>query len=198
MDSDIFLAVNRFADRTPWAHGFFTAFTTYGVVVFALLLVVVFLDGRRTADPHMVAASIWAGASALVAVGIGQIIGGAMGRSRPYNALSGVHLLVDRTTDFSFPSDHATAVGAVAVGLLFAHRRWGLVACVLAVLMGFSRVYVGAHYPTDVVGGLALGAVVAVAGRAMVVPALVRLADRVEQSRWRFLVVGGSRDLTAG
>lgn len=50
--------------------------------------------------------------------GIGQLIGGALDRARPYEAMTGVHLLVDKTTDFSFPCEQATAAGAVAVGLL--------------------------------------------------------------------------------
>ncbi len=47
--------------------------------------------------------------------GTGQLIGGAIDRARPYETLANVHLLVDKTKDFSFPSDHATAAGAVAV-----------------------------------------------------------------------------------
>jgi len=90
--------------------------------------------------------------------------------------MANVHVLVDKTTDFSFPSDHATAAGAVAVGLLFANRRWGIAACVLAVLMAFTRVYVGAHYPEDVLAGIALGGIVSTAGWFTVVPVLRRLA----------------------
>ena len=46
--------------------------------------------------------------------------------------MTNVHLLVDRTTDFSFPSDHATVAGAVAIVRLFANRRWGIIASVHA------------------------------------------------------------------
>ena len=100
----------------------------------------------------------------MAALGVGQIIGGAINRARPYETMTNVHVLVDKTTDFSFPSDHATVAGAVAVGLTFANRRWGIVASVVAVLMAFTRVYVGAHYPGDVLAGLSLGGLVATAG----------------------------------
>jgi undecaprenyl-diphosphatase len=100
-----------------------------------------------------------------------------------------VHVLIARTTDFSFPSDHATAVGAVAGGLWVASRRWGIVAAVLAVLMAFTRVYVGTHYVSDVVAGLALGAVVAVAGHVVMVPLFARAAARLSSGRLRPLVV---------
>lgn len=85
------------------------------------------------------------------------------GRARPYDVIGGIHVLVSRTTDFSFPSDHATMAGAVAGGLAFVDRRLGRVAVGLAVVMAFARVYVGVHYPGDVVAGLILGAAIATA-----------------------------------
>lgn len=51
--------------------------------------------------------------------------------------------------------------GAVAVGLLFVNRRLGVLATVLALLMAMTRVYVGAHFPADVLAGLVLGGLVA-------------------------------------
>jgi membrane-associated phospholipid phosphatase len=79
------------------------------------------------------------------------------------------HVPLARSTDFSFPSDHATATGAVGVGLVLAGIRYGssalgLITSCLAVLLAISRVYVGVHYPGDVLAGLALGATVAAAG----------------------------------
>jgi membrane-associated phospholipid phosphatase len=98
----------------------------------------------------------------LLALAINQPIGSAIGRVRPYDTIANMHLLVDKTKDFSFPSDHATIAGAVAAGLLLANRRLGLVAIIAAVAMAFARVYVGAHYPGDVAAGLGLGATVTV------------------------------------
>ena len=188
MDGSIFRWINRLADRTGWAHGIFKANASYGIVVFALLLLAAYIDGRHHDDLRAVAASVWAGAATLIALGIGQIIGNAVNRARPYETMNGVHLLVDRTTDFSFPSDHATAVGAVAAGLLIANRRWGLAASVFALVMAFTRVYVGAHYPGDVVAGLALGAVAAGGAGFVVVPLLTRLAARIDSSRLGIVV----------
>ena len=66
--------------------------------------------------------------------------------------------------DWSFPSNHATMAGALAVTTLLLSRRLGLVALPLAVLAAFSRVFVGVHYPHDVVAGVLLGALVAATG----------------------------------
>ena len=191
MDHRIFRWINRLADHTGWAHRVFTTYAKYGMVLFAALLVVAYLDGRRNDDLDGVAGSVWAGGAALVALEIGQLIGGPIDRARPYEAMTGVHVLVAKSTDFSFPSDHATAVGAVAVGLFLANRRWGTIAGVLAVIMACTRVYVGAHYPSDVVAGLALGGLVAAAGRFGVVPALRRVAAWLSRTRLRMLVASG-------
>lgn len=197
MDSSLYRWINRLADRTGCAHGLFKANAGYGITVFAVLLLVSYLDGRQHDGLTAVAGSVWAGAAALVALGIGQLIGGTVDRLRPYETMTNMHVLVDKTTDFSFPSDHATAAGAVAVGLLFANRRWGIVASVLAVLMAFTRVYVGAHYPGDVLAGLALGGIVAASGWFTVVSILSRFSRWLKGTSFRPLVTNAKRPVTA-
>ena len=188
MDSSLFEWINRLADRTTWAHGSMRFYADYGIVVFAVLLLVAFLRSRHRNDLGGIAGSLWAGAAALIALGIGQLIGNAVDRARPYETLAGVHVLIDRTTDFSFPSDHATTVGAVAVGLLLVERRLGLIAMVASVAMAFTRVYVGAHYPLDVLAGLVLGGTVAFTGARLLVPSLERILQRLASSRAGIIV----------
>lgn len=193
MDSSIFRWINRLADRTGWAHGLFKANAGYGIAAFAVLLLAAYIAGRQHADLTAVAASVWAAIAAMVALGIGQIIGSAVDRARPYDTLANAHILVDKTTDFSFPSDHATVAGAVAVGLLFANRRWGIIASVLAVLMAFTRIYVGAHYPGDVLAGLILGGIVAATGRFVIVPTLTNIAHWLSTTPLGPLVTSAAR-----
>jgi undecaprenyl-diphosphatase len=83
-------------------------------------------------------------------------------RTRPCIALEGVRLLVGCPNSPSFPSNHAVNASTLAtlVGL-YRPRLW-LPAAALAVLVGYSRIYVGAHYPLDVLAGGVLGVVVAV------------------------------------
>jgi len=60
----------------------------------------------------------------------------------------------------SFPSSHAANIGAVALLLALRYRRWAIPAALIALGVGYSRIYLGVHYPTDVLGGWALGAAV--------------------------------------
>lgn len=163
LDDRILFAVNDFARNTPWLHSAALAFTTYGVVLFAALLLWGLLRSRGRSDSTL-AASAWAGVAVLLAVAVNQPIGRAVHEGRPYLAHPHLLALAQRTSDFSFPSDHAVMAGAAAAGLLLVWRRLGLVTVALALLLAFSRVYVAAHYPWDVVAGLAFGAAVSVGG----------------------------------
>ena len=79
-------------------------------------------------------------------------------RARPYQALKGLLLLVEEATDYSFPSGHSGACFAVAsVMFLCLPRKVGVPAIGMAALIAFSRLYVGIHYPTDVLGGILIG-----------------------------------------
>ena len=188
MDGSWFRSINRFARHTAWAHGVMRWFATTGIALFAVLLVASFLVSRHRRDQRGVAGIISTGVSVLVALGLGQILGHLVGRLRPYHVMTGVQVLVHRTSDFSFPSDHATAVGAVAIGLWCIHRRLGTIACTAAVVMAVARVYVGAHYPGDVVAGLALGGVVAYAGHRLLTPLLARIVRPIAASKLGWLV----------
>ncbi|MEA3077018.1 MAG: hypothetical protein QOF60_1926 [Actinomycetota bacterium] len=163
VDAAWFRAINRLQARTAWAHPAARWYAKDGIVLFGVLLVVAWLWRRRDgeADVEGVAAVVGTGVAIFAALGLGQVIGHAVHRARPYAAMPYVHVLVARTHDFSFPSDHATAVGAVAVGLLLCAWPLGWVAAGLAALMAITRVYAGAHYPADVVAGLVLGGAVA-------------------------------------
>ena len=83
MDNSLLRWINRLANRTGWAHGFFTAYAKYGIVLFAVLLIVAYLDSRQHDDLSGVAVTVSAAGVVLVALGIGQLIGGAIDRARP-------------------------------------------------------------------------------------------------------------------
>uniref|UniRef100_UPI000B24E0A3 phosphatase PAP2 family protein n=1 Tax=Clostridium sp. NkU-1 TaxID=1095009 RepID=UPI000B24E0A3 len=83
-------------------------------------------------------------------------------RPRPCWIDDSIPLLIKNPGDYSFPSGHTLASFEGAVSIWLYNRKWGTPALVLAVLIGFSRMYLFVHFPTDVLGGLVLGTLIAV------------------------------------
>ncbi len=85
------------------------------------------------------------------------ILKNVIARPRPCWIRPEVELIVAAPKDYSFPSGH-TMTGFVAATILMHYdRRWGAVAYVVAALIGFSRLYLYVHFPSDVLGGAVLG-----------------------------------------
>ena len=80
-------------------------------------------------------------------------------RPRPCNFLTGVHIFWPCPRSFSFPSNHAANIFGAAFFLGYLYRPWSLPLLFMAALVGYSRVYVGEHYPFDVLAGAVLGAI---------------------------------------
>ena len=90
-------------------------------------------------------------------------------RVRPYDVVQDIRVITSLPGDYSFPSGHSAASFAAAWALFRTERRqWGVPALVLAALISLSRLYVGVHYPTDVLLGALIGVVVAQAAVAIV------------------------------
>lgn len=187
-----FRDVNRFAAHTSWLHTPMRLYASYGIVVFAVLLVAGWWIARRSGDLTRVALSLWAPVGVLVALAINQPIANAVAEPRPYAAFPHVLVLVSRHSDYSFPSDHAVMAGAVALALAQIHRTLGWVAVGLALLMAFARVYVGAHFPLDVVVGLGVGALISWAGFLMVRRPLTGLLTAASRTRLAILIDGAT------
>lgn len=187
-----FLDVNHLARATAWLHAPVRTYADFGVVLFAGLLLVSWWLARGEGDLRRVTAALWAPVGALLALGVNQFLAAAVSEPRPYTVLPHALVLVSRSGDPSFPSDHAVMAGAVAAGVWLAHRRLGVVAAVLAVLMAFARVYVGAHFPLDVLAGLVVGGVVAWTSYALLHRPLERLVGAAARTGpGRLLVATG-------
>ncbi len=191
MDWSLFHSINTFADHTAWAHGVMRSYAKYGVAIFAILLAIAALLSLRR-GPKELARSIWTAAAALIALGVNQPIAHAVDRARPYASHPSVHVLISKGTDPSFMSDHSLVAGAVAGGLCFVSRRLGIIAIVAAVFMAFARVYVGAHYPGDVLAGLAIGALVASIGMPLADHVLAPIMQRMLGTPLGRRFVGGA------
>ncbi len=183
-----FRDVNDFAKDTSWLHSVLADYARYGVFLFALLLVIGFLRARATGSLPRVAGSLWAALGMGIALAFAQLIAHAVDEPRPFEALPNVLLLIPHGADAGFPSDHSVMAGAIAAGLFLVWRALGWVTSLFALLLAFARVYVGVHYPQDVLAGLALGVVVVVLLGFLVRPLLVAIITAMARSPLRMMV----------
>jgi len=192
---DWFLAVNQFAQSTPVLHAPTRLYAEYGVTLFAAVLLVAWWWARRDQHPRTMAAALWAPAGALLALALNQPLVDLAHEPRPYTVLPHALVLVAHSQDYSFPSDHAVMAGAVAAGVLLTHRRLGVATAVAAVVMAFARVYVGAHFPLDVIVGLLLGAAVSCVGYLVVRRLLIWVVTGLTRTPLRPLLTTTERNL---
>lgn len=164
IDSDLYRDITEFAHDTPsWVQHLMEVWTELGLLLFAVLFIAAWWRARR-GDPRALAVAVLAPLGTAVAYVCSELIKSGIDEERPCRAVAGaLPSLVDCPAygDWSFPSNHATIAAAAAVGLALAWPRIGWLTVPMAILMAFSRVFVGVHYPHDVAVGLLLGTVVA-------------------------------------
>ncbi|MFF1559747.1 phosphatase PAP2 family protein [Streptomyces sp. NPDC058279] len=206
VDVSLLYEINGLARRAPdWIDRAVGVIGDYGIPLALVLLVLWCWRGLRRQDEastvESFAALVWAPLAAGIALLVNVPLRGFVGRPRPFLQHEGLEVVGGGAgggvgggaggfdaSGFSFVSDHATLAMALGVGLFVANRRLGVIGIGLALLEGLCRVYMGVHYPTDVVGGLALGTAV------VLVPAPLAMAVlgpvvRVARRRGRGAVV---------
>lgn len=186
-DVELLFDINGLAKDAPrWFDRVMEYVGEYGLVLAMVLLVVwCWWSVRRRGDEDAassVAALVWAPLAAGIAVLVNVPIRGFVERPRPFRDHQGLEVLVSGKTDYSFVSDHATIAMALGVGLFVANRKFGLAGIALALLEGFCRIYMGVHYPTDVIGGFALGTAVALLLSPLAMALLTPVMSAVERS----------------
>lgn len=163
LDRALFIEINHLSRHTLWLHQPLHTYARLGMAVLALLLVVAWWAARRR-DPATMAAALWTGAGAVIAEGLAHLIQPLADEARPWRNLPHALILVGHSSQYSFPSGDGVVTGAVAAGLFLYQRRLAIAVAVAGLVDCFGWVYIGAHYPQDVAGGLLIGAAVVLGG----------------------------------
>lgn len=147
----------------PWLDDIMKFCAVYLIfVAFAIFVVGLIPVARRRHWGHIGLAL----ATLVVAFVLGIVASHLITEARPFTTHPDIHRLISHEAGQSFPSDHATAAFAFALATLaFVQRKLGWALFVVALVIGFARVYTGVHYPGDILGSFccALVAVVIVA-----------------------------------
>ncbi|WP_267244216.1 phosphatase PAP2 family protein [Streptomyces sp. PR69] len=171
MDSSITRGLYRdiadFAHSTPgWVQQFAEIFTDAGLLLLAVLFVVAWQRARRS-DARAFAVAVLAPLATAVGYVVSESLKSLVNEERPCRTVveaAGSLATCPPYGDWSFPSNHAAIAGAAAAAIVLAwprRLRIALLTVPLALLLAFSRVFVGVHYPHDVAVGLLVGAAAA-------------------------------------
>ncbi len=152
IDYQLFESINQFAGKNTIFDQIVLLFSNYGPILFVMVFVWLWFSksGNQNDNRKIV---LFALTIAVITIGIDKIIEMSYFRPRPY-VDHVVTLLVERSNlDPSFPSNHAAGSFALAFALFWKRRKAGSILLILACFMALSRIFIGVHYPMDVLAG---------------------------------------------
>lgn len=174
----LFLKINAGPGTATWVVDSATIIANDLIYLIPALLVVLWLWGDE--QKRKLALKVFL--VTMLGVGISQIIGLAWPHPRPFMIGLG-QVWVPHAADSSFPSDHATVFASVGISLLFAGEAGlGIMTLAVGLCVAWSRVYLGVHFPMDMLGAVGVAAV----AYAMVAPIWRKTGDTVTQFAERF------------
>ncbi|WP_353940202.1 phosphatase PAP2 family protein [Streptomyces sp. HUAS MG91] len=162
-DDSLYTDVAHLTEHTPSPlNTFMVVWTDWGLGLFAILMIWAWLRARTAGRPQLPGLAV--PLIVVVAFLVNDVVKSLFHEVRPCQALSVVPLQpCPAVGDWSFPSNHVAIAAAATAALWLVDRKMAAIALPAMLLIAVSRVWVGAHYPHDVLAGLLVGAVVGAA-----------------------------------
>lgn len=151
MNMEFFRLINNLANKNALLDKIMIFFSKDVPYIFMAVTALVFILGVIKKNEECRKVSVNTFIITVINLMLSFIIGSVYYVDRPF-VHNKVNLLVPHVKDASFPSDHATGTMSIALGLGKYNRILGIIMTILSIIVGFSRVYVGNHYPLDVIG----------------------------------------------
>ncbi|NFI08574.1 phosphatase PAP2 family protein [Clostridium botulinum] len=151
MNMEFFRLINNLANKNSVLDKIMIFFSKDIPYIFMAIVAIVFILGitKKNCDYRKVAINTFI--IAVINLTISFIIGGVYYVDRPF-VHNKVNLLYIHAKNSSLPSDHAIGTMSIALGLIKYNKLLSLILTVFSIIVGFSRVYVGHHYPLDIIG----------------------------------------------
>jgi len=181
IDYSIFKFINSFVGKSAVLDYLGIFFAKYLIWVFVVLIIVLVIFYKNKKEKHLIKKSLICILGAIIlSLAINYFISLCCFRPRPFvNHM--VYQLVNKSAlEKSFPSNHATIAFAVAFAVYFWYKRIGTVLIIFALFIGLARVFVGVHYPLDIIAGGIIGFL-----SALVTNKIVNKNYRIKKSLWR-------------
>ena len=153
MNYELFQLINNLAGTYPLLDTTMIYIVKYLSIVFALLVLLLTGLGIYFKDKKLIKTCIHTIVFLGIAMIAHRIIGFIVQEPRPF-VTHAVNLLIPHATDSSFPSTHAMAMTAISLPILAAYKRLGSILLSGTILTGFAKVFVGHHYPLDIIMGI--------------------------------------------
>jgi len=184
VDINLFLSINSLAGNNPVADQFFIFCGRYLILLlFIFLIVYIFAYNKKTKKTYDLILAWNAVLAILLGLGFNFILKLICFRPRPFDIGLGENIYGDTITAASFPSEHTMIAFAIATSIFLVHRRFGILAFAIALLVGFSRIAVGVHYPCDVLGGALVGIAMAVFAAQVITPRFLEIKNRKKKKK---------------
>lgn len=165
MDYLLFTYINNFARKCLYVDAwgvFFADYLVYFLLAGAALIYFLVKKKEKLRYIFIVVSSV-----VLSRFVITELIRLIWHRSRPFVDYQ-VNQVIEHSASGSFPSGHIAFLFALAAAVYFFNRKWGIVFFILSLIVGLARVFVGIHYPLDILGGIVIGIVSAIVVRALI------------------------------